>query len=219
MSQYRPVTLQIRTEVASGREQDFRAWFARINAAEAAAPGFLGAALGEPVPGVHDDWTTMLTFDSQANLDRWLASDRRRALVDEAAPMVERQAFRQLASGFEQWFPDAGAERRAPAWKVNLVILTGLYPIVMAEILFLNPLIDPIPLPFATLIGNIISVALLSWPVLTVLNRRLDWWLHPRPGDADVERRGALVLAGMWAIILVVAVVANETVAIDPVTW
>ena len=46
---------------------------------------------------------------------------------------------------------------------------------------------------------------------------RAQWCAARR--EKDVERRGALVLAGMWAIILVVAVVANETVAIDPVTW
>ena len=214
-----PVTLLIRTEVVAGREDEFRAWFARINAQEARAPGFLGAALGEPVAGVHDDWTTMLTFDSQANLDRWLASDRRQALVDEAAPLVERQAFRHLRSGFEQWFAHgSGQPDAAPAWKLNLVILTALYPIVMAEILFLNPLIAWLPLPFSNLIGNAISVALLGWPVLTVLDRRLDWWLRPGPdAPPGVERRGILVLGVAWVVILALAIVANETVAITPV--
>lgn len=213
-----PVTLLIRTEVVAGREDEFRAWFARINAEEARAPGFLGAALGEPVEGLHDDWTTMLTFDSQATLDRWLASDRRRELVDEASPLVVRQGFRQLASGFERWF--GGSDRRdpPPRWKLNLVILTGLYPIVMAQLLLLSPLLAWMPLPFSNLIANAMSVALLSWPVLVVLNRRLDWWLHPAPdAPADVERRGALVLAGLWAAILAAAVLANETVAVAPV--
>ena len=64
------------------------------------------------MPGVQEDFVAILRFDSEANLDAWLGSPERKALVDEAAPLTDEFHTRTVQSGFEQWFRDA--RRPAP---------------------------------------------------------------------------------------------------------
>ena len=84
------------------------------------------------MPGVQEDFVAILRFDSEANLQAWLDSPQRRQLLDEAAPLTAEFHTRMAQSGFEQWFRDATpAGAPAPAaWKMNMIVLLTLYPVV-----------------------------------------------------------------------------------------
>jgi uncharacterized protein len=191
-------TSVILTAVKSGAEQAFRDWNARITAAQATWPGYVGCALQPPVEGVQDQWVTVVTFDSDEHLEAWLDSDDRAALIAESEAFARDTAMRRVHSGFEGWFDiarPAGVRQPAP-WKFNWLILVGLYPIVMLEILFMNNKLAWMNLAFSNLLGNTLSVALLGWPVLAVLTKLMGWWLQPSPTAAkSTDLRGAVVIA------------------------
>ena len=67
-----PVSAVISTRIKPGQEDAYREWGRTIAAAQAKSPGFQGYRFEPPVPGVQDDWLTILRFDSEANLQTWL---------------------------------------------------------------------------------------------------------------------------------------------------
>ncbi len=193
----RSATAVILTKVEPGQEEAFQRWNAEITAAQAHWPGYVGANLQAPVAGVQDQWVTMVTFDSSAHLDAWLGSEERSAFLAKSDGVFRDTQTRRVESGFSGWFDFQRAEGAAapPAWKFNYLILVGLYPIVMLEILFLNNKLDWMNLAFSNLIGNIFSVALLGWPVTAILSKLMGWWIQPRPdAPRSVDLRGAVVM-------------------------
>lgn len=191
-------TSVILTAVEPGGEQAFRDWNAKITAAQSAWPGYVGCALQPPVEGVQDQWVTVVTFESDEHLEAWLGSDDRAALIAESKAFASDTAMRRVHSGFEGWFDiarPAGVGQPAP-WKFNWLILAGLYPIVMLEILFMNDKLAWMNLAFSNLIGNTLSVALLGWPVVAVLTKLMGWWLQPSPtAPKSTDLKGAVVMA------------------------
>jgi hypothetical protein len=215
---HRGSTAVVRASVAPGREEAYRAWQAEIQAAQATKPGFVGCAVQEPIPGVQDKWVTLLAFDSAEHLDAWLTSDTRADLIAKAEGIVDGDDVRRVESGFEGWFdferPGGGAA--PPAWKFNYLILVGLYPIVMLEVLFLNNKLDWMNLAVASLIGNIFSVAILGWPVTAILGKAMGWWIRPAPGASRWnDLTGALVMVGALVVLVTVFYLIMKYVGFD----
>ena len=213
-------TAVIMTKVAPDTEDDFRAWHKRMDAAQSKYPGYLGCELQPPVPGFQEDFVTMLKFDSPERLNAWLVSPEREALLKEAQGFVEKSIIREARNGFGNWFA-FGAQREgmAPAWKNNYIVLLGLYPIVMLEILFFNPLFEWLPIPAGNFLGNIISVGVLGWPVIWLLSKWMAWWLVPKPErtpSRDVG--GAILVLAIIAIMGLVFYFLGKAVVVTPVT-
>jgi uncharacterized protein len=197
-------TAVIRTRVVAGGEDRFRQWSAEVSAAQSRMPGYIGSAVQEPIPGVQDQWVTLLAFDTAEHLQAWLSSPARAALLGRVQAVMAGTETRVVKSGFEGWF-DAGqpaGRPPAPAWKLNYLILAGLYPIVMLEVLFLNNKLDWLNVAFGTLIGNILSVAFLGWPVVAILSRLMGWWMQPPGGPSrSTDLKGALVMIAVLAVL------------------
>lgn len=213
-------TAVIMTKVSPGSEQEFLRWQRRTDEVQARFPGYLGCELQPPVEGFQDSWVTMLRFDSPKHLDDWLASPERQALVVDADAFVEKSEVRAARSGFASWFKFGSKDdSSAPPWKMNYIILLGLYPIVMLEILFLNPYLDWLPIPAGNFIGNVFSVGILGWPVVAVLSRWLEWWLAPKDQVSRArEVGGALLVLAAVAIMGVLFNLVHDAVQVTPVT-
>jgi antibiotic biosynthesis monooxygenase (ABM) superfamily enzyme len=203
-----PVSAVISTRVKPGMEAEYRLWEQKIAAAQSKAAGLLGYRFEPSVPGVQEDCVAILRFDSEANLNGWLESQERRRLLDEAAPLTAEFHTRIVESGFEQWFRDA-APRGGPmpaAWKMNMIVLLTLYPVV-----FLWSLLVGMPIlagalnlsfPVALFIGNAFSVLLTS-RLVPWTAKRLGWWLTPREtGRRLVNLRGAVLLTAAYALMI-----------------
>ena len=106
----------------------------------------------------------------------------------------------RLPSPFAAWFPSDPDRPAPPLWKQGMLVLLVLYPIVMLELRFLNPLLAPLMPAPATFIGNAISVALVTWPLMPVTVFCLGWWLQPAP-----QRRLRTTLFGLALIALLYA--------------
>ena len=177
-----PVSAVISTRVRAGQEEAYRRWEQRIAAAQVKAPGFQGYRFEQPVPGVQDDWVAILRFDSEANLQRWLASPVRLALLEDAKSLTEEFHTRTVRSGFEQWFPEGPPGAPPPAiWKQNMLVLLILYPVVNLLSVFVQIplLLGKLALspPLALFIACILSVPpvgmLVPWA-----SKYFDWWLR-----------------------------------------
>ena len=198
-----PVSAVISSRVKPGQEAAFRVWEQRIAAAQAKSPGFQGYRFEPPIPGVQDDWLAILRFDTEPNLQAWLDSPEREKLLGEAAPFLEEFHARVVRTGFEQWFPSAADGASAPAWKMNMLVLLLLYPIVFLFGAWVQTplLMGKAGLPFwlALFIGNLVSVLLLNW-LVPWTSRGFGWWLAPARNAG-----GRTSLAGAGMIVLLYA--------------
>jgi hypothetical protein len=161
-------------------EADFLHWHRKLADAERQFPGFVGAELFRPVAGAQQDWTAVYRFASHDDLDRWLTSDVRKNLLLEGDRFRDFQ-LRKITNSFGSWFSfgDDGAAASTPSWKTALSVLVGLYPTVVLLTLALSELWRGAPLWGSLLVGNILSVALLTWVVMPAVTRALRFWLTP----------------------------------------
>jgi antibiotic biosynthesis monooxygenase (ABM) superfamily enzyme len=200
-----PVSAVIATRLKPGTEAAYRAWEQKIAAAQSKAKGFQGYRFEPPIPGVQDSWLAIVRFDSDTNLEAWMNSPVRLALLKEAEPFTEEFHARIVRTGFDQWFKVAEGAPPPVAWKMNMLVLLMLYPVVfLFGILVQKPLLTDRGVPFwlALFIGNVVSVALLNW-LVPWSARRFGWWLTPQ-GQAVMRINfiGAGAVVGLYVVCL-----------------
>ena len=178
------VTIVVSHAINPAYEEAFLAWQQRMTDAERMFPGFLGAELFRPVPGVQREWTALYRYDSDEHVDAWLESDERQKLLDEGERFQDFE-LRRISSPFGSWFspPAADGEGGGPArWKTAISVLVGLYPTVVLLTLAISEIWSGAPLWASLLLGNVLSVSLLTWVVMPVVTRALGFWLVPGHG-------------------------------------
>jgi len=203
------VTEVITTDVKPGQDEAFRAWCEAIQACQGGFPGYAGTYVQAPSSDEQRYWTTLVRFATPRGLDAWLTSPERQALLRRSQPIASWHSHR-LPSPFAGWFPSGPDQPAPPLWKQGMLVLLVLYPIVMLELRFLNPLLVALAPAPATFIGNAISVALVTWPLMPVTVFCMGWWLDPAPrrplrttffGLAVVVLLYALELLVLWKLL------------------
>jgi uncharacterized protein len=199
------VTEIITVSVKPGKEEAYHAWVDRIRQMEARFPGYQGLQLQPPIPGLQDDWVSLLRFDTSEHLNAWLESDTRRAALREVEPFID-QREQQVATAFSGWFTFGDTPGQVPPnWKQAMVVLLTLFPVVMLELLYLSPLLQSLNLAVATFVGNLLSVAALTWLLVPWANRAFGWWLRPTANVSPrIEAVGIALIIGLYAISVLV---------------
>jgi uncharacterized protein len=173
------VTMVIVTEIKPGREADYRAWSERIQKLQAKFPGYIGSFV-QPPQQKETGWTAVLRFDSAANLDRWLKSKERAAILKEGEDMIQGFHLQRVDTSFPGWVPNDPATGKPPnMWKTATLVLLTLFPVVMLELKFLNPQLTELNPALRTFIGNALSVALTTWPLMPIAIWGFSAWLFP----------------------------------------
>jgi len=202
-----PVSAVISTRIKPGQETAYRAWEQRIAAAQSKAPGFQGYRFEPPLPGVQDDWLAIVRFDTEANLNAWLDSPERQKLLREAGAFTEEFHARIARTGFDQWFRVAAPGAVAPAaWKMNMLVLLMLYPVVILFGAFVQtPLLigrGGLPFAIALFIGNVASVLLLNY-LVPWTSARFGWWLQPAGDNSRrIELAGAALIFALYSLMV-----------------
>jgi antibiotic biosynthesis monooxygenase (ABM) superfamily enzyme len=203
-----PVSAIISTRVRPGREGAYRRWEHRIAAAQARAPGFQGYRFQPPIPGVQADWLAILRFDTDANLQAWLASPERQKLLKEAEDFTEAVQLRLAHSGFDQWFQPGARAKMPPAWRQNMLVVSMLYPVVFLFGRWVDaPLLAGklgIPFWLALFVGNVVSVTILNY-LVPWISRRFAWWLGAPNRAADpLNLAGVAAVGAIYAVCMAV---------------
>ena len=171
------VTQVILSKIKPGMEDAYRAWAAKIQQAQSLYPGYRGMYL-QPPSSNDSHWTTLLRYDTAAHLEAWMAAPERAELLKQSKAFIESEELMRLATSFPGWVPiDPATGKGPPNWKTAMLVLLGLYPIVVLELHFLNPLLANITSPLATFIGNALSVAATSFITMPLFVRAFGWWL------------------------------------------
>ena len=201
------VTVAVTHRVAAENVPDFLAWQERLRLAESRFEGFRGTEVFRPVEGVQDEWTLLYRFDNADNLDRWLTSAERKALLVEGEKFSDFHS-RTIDNSFGSWFAfdDQGNEAPPPSdFKTSIAVWVGLYPTVVLLTLALSPL--HMPLWLGLLVGNLISSFAMSFVTMPYyVNPLLKHWLRPPPDApaAQTNWRGigiCVAALAFWTVV------------------
>lgn len=221
----RPVEA-ITTHIPPSQEHAYAALRAEMDAAVAPAPGFVSVETFPPAPG-DDTWVTMITFQSQADLDAWYASPRRQALVAKIHALAPDEV-RTLPTGFGQWFSvNAVSMVQTPAWKQAMTVLAVLFAMVSVLNLTIGDAVgqgwtidgQPIykglglPFPMVVFIGNAVGTALLTWVLMPIVTRLMAWWLDPGASRRNTVI-GVVLLLVVYAVEIAIFTTIFETLGI-----
>jgi uncharacterized protein len=185
------------TRIKPGKEDAYREFADRIQRVQQNFPGYIGSFV-QPPHQRETGWTTVLRFDAVRNLERWLNSPERAALLKDADDLIEGFEAQRVDTSFPGWVAADPASGRPPnMWKTAGLVLLALFPVVMLELRFLNPVLHAARFPPAlgTFTGNAISVALTTWPLMPLAIRGFRRWLFP-------EGQPGWVLAAMPALLI-----------------
>lgn len=88
-------TVIVSRRVRPGADRDFERWARRVSAAAQRYPGHLGFELQRPGTAHPDEWVIIYRFASVAELEGWLSSPERAALMAEGEALIEAPAREQ----------------------------------------------------------------------------------------------------------------------------
>jgi uncharacterized protein len=184
-----PVTVLYSRRVKPGREADFEAWARGIVAAARQFPGHLGASVLD-APGSRE-YHILFSFADRRSLRAWLDSDERRRWLARVGELLEADRGLQQLTGLETWFKLPGANvptmTPPPRWKMWLVSLVAVYPMVLAFQALVVPRMARLPLPLRALLFPLVLLTLMTFVVMPMVTRALRRWLGPRHDQEPVE--------------------------------
>lgn len=188
------------TRVREDRITEFQEWQAQIHQEQAQFPGYLGMVFQPPVKG-QEEWVTLVRFDNTEHLEAWLSSEQRKRLIGKLEELVEEIRQCRVTSSYPGWLPTAPAGSEPPPnWKVTMLVILGLFPIVMFQVRFFNPwLAANLPNSPGTLLANILSAILISYVTMPAGIYLFGWWLYPDKEKArSISIKGTVILIACY---------------------
>jgi len=199
--------------VTPGDETEYRNLRMALDTRAAGFPGFVGSEVFPPAAG-DTNWTAVLTFESDAALGVWRASPERAELLDRIRAFTAVDHDWVLPNGFGRWSSgNVIAAPSPPAWKQAMTAVAVLYAMVSVLDITLGNIIGNglsvqgskvvpglgLPLPVVVFVGNVVGTILLTWVLMPVVRRLLNWWLSPTATRAQTIR-GVLLLLMVYVI-------------------
>ena len=176
------VTAVIQHEVRPDAVDRYEQWLARIMPVAAGFKGHAGVDVVRPPPMGPRRYSVALRFASLADAQQWFGSDRRRALMAEAADLLVQAETVSTLTGLTLWFGATPGQRPPRRWKQFVVTLAAIYPLTLVVPWAVNAMLAafglPMPVPLRQLMVAVGIVALMTWVVMPRATRVLVRWLH-----------------------------------------
>lgn len=182
MSTEQPVSTQVSRVVPAAKVAEFERLLAEVIAAARGFDGHLGVDVLRPEGG--GTYQIIFRYRSHAEHQAWMDSEQRRLLVVRIDKLLDAGTAAEVRSvdGWEGWFVAPGYAPPAPPqrWKMAVVTLGALYPIVLGLLTLLQPLTHTWPRPVGMLLTMSLTIPLMTWIVMPALTNRLGPWLRRR---------------------------------------
>ena len=188
------------SQIKPGCEDEYKAYAQRIQAVQETFPGYLGS-FTQPPHFKETGWTTVLRFDSVPHLNAWMSSPQRAVMLQQGAHLIDRFDAQRVDTSFPGWVPASPVTGKPPnMWKTAALVLMTLFPVVMLELKFLNPLLSGLHAPVATFIGNALSVALTTWPLMPLAIHLFRAWLFPEDQPRSLVAAMPFIVACIYVL-------------------
>jgi antibiotic biosynthesis monooxygenase (ABM) superfamily enzyme len=180
-TQRESVTLIIRHHAKPGSISAYETILRELTHAASLFPGHLGVDVMRQ--GEH--FTSVLRFASAHELQAWLDSSQREALIGRANAHLMDSEHQELHADHEFWFsPQEAAKPAHPRWKQALISYMVILPLVMLVPQLWHPVFVQIPQLGGFVPANMLIVATIVLLVVYVfmprVTRLFSAWLNAR---------------------------------------
>jgi len=178
------VTLVIQHKVRPGQRPGYEAWLKRAVAAAKEQSGHLGVNVIRP-QSEEGSFTTVIRFAEAWQLNDWIASDRRRLLIEEVLPLLEDGDHPEVHADAEFWFtPPHPDVRQPPKWKQAVLTYLVICPLTMLIPPLWQPLWQRYPVLGGVVPSNMLVTLCIVVPVVYLImpyvSRCCAGWLNAR---------------------------------------
>jgi antibiotic biosynthesis monooxygenase (ABM) superfamily enzyme len=177
------VTLVINHRVRPGELVRYETWLKRTVKAARNQPGHLGVNVIRPA-GESPVFTSVLRFANARQLQTWIESAERRALVEEVLPLLEDGDHPLVHGDAEFWFTPARADAsQPPRWKQAVISYAVILPLSIGVPLLWHPLFARYPVLGGTLPSNMLITACIVVSVILIMPKVTRWcagWLSAK---------------------------------------
>jgi uncharacterized protein len=175
-----PIATQVSRFVPAEKVARFEELLREVIAAARGFEGHLGVDVLRPEGG--GEYRIIFRYRGPDEHAAWMESDDRRRLVARIDELLDDPGGGEVRSveGWEGWFVEPGYAPPTPPrkWKMAVITLVALYPIVLLLVRGLRPLTEDWQLEVGLLLTIGLSVPLMTWLVMPALTKRLGPWLR-----------------------------------------
>jgi uncharacterized protein len=175
-----PIATQVSRFVPAEKVARFEELLREVIAAARGFEGHLGVDVLRPEGG--GEYRIIFRYRGPDERAAWMESDDRRRLVARIDELLDDPGGGEVRSveGWEGWFVEPGYAPPTPPrkWKMAVITLVALYPIVLLLVRGLRPLTEDWQLEVGLLLTIGLSVPLMTWLVMPALTKRLGPWLR-----------------------------------------
>ena len=158
---------------------EFADWAKGVSAAASRFPGSVATTV------VHNegsrDFHVVHQFATRRDLEAWLDSGERERWLRRVRELAATRTALQQRTGLETWFhvpsEAAAAMRPPPRWKMWLISLVAVYPLVLAFQAWVVPPTSSWPLPLRAALFPVVLLTTMTYVVMPVVTRVLRRWL------------------------------------------
>lgn len=177
-----PVSTRVSRTVPATKVAQFEELLHQVITAARSFEGHLGVDVLRPEGG--GVYQIVFRYRGRAEHRAWTDSEQRHRLVAQIDELLDdgRTAEMRTVDGWEGWFVTPGYAPPAPPrrWKMALITLGALYPLVLGVTTALGTLTGPwpLPLPLGMLLTMAMTIPLMTWVIMPALTTRLGPWLR-----------------------------------------
>lgn len=177
--------------VVPGREEEYAEGLREVARIARDFDGHQGVTVLGPHGHSPVEFTAIFTFDSAANLERWMTSGDRRRWLDRAKDLTVDDEDVESLTGLEPWFtlPNRVVNRPPARWKMALLTALGVYPLLLVLSVVLNPVVGGLPLALRLGASLVVGIPLMTWLIMPGLSRLFFDWLYPEPQRGALQQR------------------------------
>lgn len=125
------------------------------------------------------EYTVLLRSERADDIKAWRKEPRIDELLKQIYSLTGGPAQQVEAIGLEFWIDHAAGKEMSfpPYWKRVALSVVAVYPMLMLLMAISHPLIGHLPQSVQVLVIVVVLSALLTWPILPFLSKRLQPWL------------------------------------------
>jgi len=178
-----PITLVISEVVEPNLIEEYEDWTKGINQAAQQFEGFIGVDVIRPRDHQHPEYVVIVKFDNYEHCKDWLASSVYQQWMRRSEEFIAKRSLQHQPNGLELWFTLPKITLTQPPhpayYKQVIVGVITVYPLILLANLILTPFLQGLPALLGLLISVIFVSALLTYPVMPILTKMLNFWLYP----------------------------------------